>query len=349
MNPANGVRQARQRAARLGLSMRKCGALVELLDDDRVVFRGALVAVEAYLAARAAPRRSGPPSAELPAAWRPLVDAFVQEQRAANRSVGTIATRVGHLTQFALAHRHSDPLTVERATLAEWIAQPGWSPSYRRSMRATMRVFFTTLHRLGVRHDDPSLTLPTVAAPRSQPRPCPDDVVRSAYAAATDPRVRLALRIAVETGLRRAEIAALMVADVEGPPGGYRLRVRGKGGHVRLVPVADELADVLAGLGTRYVFPAATGGHLTPRWLGRLVTDALGGAPWTTHTLRHRFATLAYQASTDLRAVQELLGHSSPVTTAAYTAVGDDSMRRAAAAARHLSSVNSSTRRTPGG
>nr|WP_324684669.1 tyrosine-type recombinase/integrase [Mycobacterium sp. 94-17] len=71
---------------------------------------------------------------------------------------------------------------------------------------------------------------------------------------------------------------------------------------------------------------------MTPRHLGKLITRALPG-PWTTHTLRHRFATMAYQASSDLRAVQELLGHTSPVTTAIYTKVADEAMRRAAIAA----------------
>jgi integrase len=49
------------------------------------------------------------------------------------------------------------------------------------------------------------------------------------------------------------------------------------------------------------------------------------------HTLRHRFATVAYQESTDLRTVQELLGHMLPVTTGLYTAVADESKQRAAA------------------
>lgn len=53
----------------------------------------------------------------------------------------------------------------------------------------------------------------------------------------------------------------------------------------------------------------------------------------TTHTLRHRFASAAYRADRDIRAVQELLGHASVATTQIYTAVPDDAVRRAAGVA----------------
>jgi integrase len=69
------------------------------------------------------------------------------------------------------------------------------------------------------------------------------------------------------------------------------------------------------------------------RWAGELCSIALGGR-WTLHTLRHRFGTAAYRGSHDLRAVQELLGHSSPATTQIYVAVNEDSLREAARAAQ---------------
>jgi site-specific recombinase XerD len=70
-------------------------------------------------------------------------------------------------------------------------------------------------------------------------------------------------------------------------------------------------------------------GRCRAKRLGKLITEALPG-DWTAHTLRHRFGTVAYQATGDIRAVQELLGHASPTTTAIYTKVTDGAMRRAA-------------------
>jgi site-specific recombinase XerD len=116
------------------------------------------------------------------------------------------------------------------------------------------------------------------------------------------------------------------------------LRVIGKGGHERTVPISDELAAELVAVPGPYVFPAVDrwgnviGPHITPHQLGKLIAAALPDN-WTVHTLRHRFATKAYQATGDIRAVQELLGHASPVTTAIYTQVANESLRRAAMAA----------------
>ncbi|HET6299160.1 MAG TPA: site-specific integrase, partial [Kribbella sp.] len=52
---------------------------------------------------------------------------------------------------------------------------------------------------------------------------------------------------------------------------------------------------------------------------------------WTGHSLRHRFASAAYAVDRDLRAVQELLGHSKPETTARYVATPDGALRAAVA------------------
>lgn len=57
--------------------------------------------------------------------------------------------------------------------------------------------------------------------------------------------------------------------------------------------------------------------------------EAALGDGWTTHSLRHRFATQAYRATRDIRAVQQLLGHSSPTTTARYVLVDEDSLAAA--------------------
>ena len=135
------------------------------------------------------------------------------------------------------------------------------------------------------------------------------------------------LRLAAEAGLRRAEVAGVHTRDVVEDLGGWSLWVHGKGGRDRLVPLSRSLAVELRGHVERgYVFPGAVGGHLSPRWVGRIVAELLPGEV-TMHQLRHRFATRAYGVDRDTFTVQQLLGHASPDTTRRYVAVPDERLR----------------------
>ena len=118
------------------------------------------------------------------------------------------------------------------------------------------------------------------------------------------------------------------------------LLVRGKGGKERLVPLAPRVRDALRRYGlpdTGPVFHRADGqpGPNRPNLITVLSAEHLHslGIPASLHQLRHRFATRLYQQTLDLRMVQELLGHSSPTTTALYAAWSQD---RAAAAVAAL-------------
>lgn len=153
--------------------------------------------------------------------------------------------------------------------------------------------------------------------------------------ASADPRAVLAVRLGAFCGLRRGEVARCAREDLSRDLLGWSLRVVGKGGHVREVPVPDGLAVELLGMPAGWLFPspyAAGPGHLTPHHVSKLVSRALP-AGVTMHMLRHRCATVAYAGTHDLRAVQELLGHSRPETTAGYIATPAESVRAAVAAA----------------
>ena len=143
---------------------------------------------------------------------------------------------------------------------------------------------------------------------------------------ADDWRVRLAVRLAAELGLRRGEVARVRTSDLVHDLRGWSLIVHGKGGKRRIVPIGDELADELAARGPGWVFPGAEAGHVSAGWLGRIVARELP-AGVTMHSLRHRFATRAYERTGDLVAVQRVLGHESPQTTLRYLAIADESLR----------------------
>lgn len=132
-------------------------------------------------------------------------------------------------------------------------------------------------------------------------------------------------------GLRISEALSLTAADHPLP---QVLRITGKGGKMRLVPVLPAAAAAVAAYARLCpyelapqdaLFRGARGGPLSPRLIQLAMerTRARLGLPATAtpHALRHSFATHLLAAGGDLRAIQELLGHASLSTTQAYTAV----------------------------
>lgn len=276
---------------------------------------------------------SGPAPRPFPPSWSGLVAAYMVAEAGAGRSPATIATRRGHLAFMARGLRCA-PGRVTTAGILAWFGRQSWSIETRRSHRNTAVSFFGWAHRAGHLSTNPAADLPVMRAAAPAPRPAPDAVWFAAIARA-DPRVRLMLRLAGEAGLRRAEIARVHHRDLTRGPAGAELLVHGKGGKLRVVPIGDDLAAAIeeALHDGGYLFPGADDGHLSPRYVGDLMADALPDH-WTAHTLRHRFATRAFRGSRNLRAVQTLLGHSSVATTERYTAVDSDEIRAAAMAAR---------------
>jgi integrase/recombinase XerC len=132
-------------------------------------------------------------------------------------------------------------------------------------------------------------------------------------------------------GLRISEALSLTGADL---PLGSVLRIIGKGGKERLVPVIEPARAAVAQYARLCpydiprngpLFLGARGGALSPRLIQKVMEQARAqlGLPATAtpHAMRHSFATHLLNAGGDLRAIQELLGHASLSTTQAYTGV----------------------------
>ena len=174
---------------------------------------------------------------------------------------------------------------------------------------------------------------------RKLPRPLSEDAARAmidtveiqskaAWIGARDVAV---VTLLYGCGLRISEALGLTWADAPLP---RSLRIRGKGGRERMVPVIAVARSAVA----RYVqlcpcecgpadalFRGARGGALNGRAIARVMelSRAQLGLPATAtpHAMRHSFATHLMAAGGDLRAIQELLGHATLSTTQAYTAV----------------------------
>lgn len=257
--------------------------------------------------------------------WAHMITGFISYMGAAGLSLNTVQMRTYHLGRIA-DELGGHPATLTTARLTEWLAVQRWSPNTRRAYRGTLRAFYTWALAFGHVPESPAHQLPSVRVPRGRPRPVPEDGFRLAMQVADD-RARLAIMLAGTMGLRRGEVAAAKREDLEPDLIGYQLRVKGKGGHVRLVPVPDLLACEIVRRPPGWLFPSPHGGHLTPHHLGKIISTNLP-AGHSTHSLRHRFGSTALKASGgNLRQVQELMGHANIQTTTLYTSVDADDLR----------------------
>lgn len=248
------------------------------------------------------------------------ITAFCQSLRARGCRKETVTLRRYHVSRAI--DELGNPNEWSKCSVEAYLANPGWSAATRRSVHASLKAFMRTLEDVegaGVLED-----IPAPRVPRGVPRPLGDDVIRQALAKA-DERTALMVELMAYGGLRRGEVATVKGSDVSS----QWLRVTGKGGHTRMVPVPPHLAARIKRRGEGYIFPGQIDGHLSARRVGELIRDCLPPG-MTAHQLRHRYATTVYRTSGDIRAVQELLGHARLDTTMLYTAV--DSERTATAA-----------------
>lgn len=251
--------------------------------------------------------------------------------RAGHRPNTTIRLRTYQLRRCAADHPDRGPFDLTLAELADWLAAHDWAPETMRSYRASLRTFYAWAVIAGHIERSPAALLPAIRPPRSLPRPAPEEVLRQALAAGAE-RERLMVMLAAYVGLRRGEVARVHTRDVEPDLDAWSLRIVGKGGHVRRVPLPPAVALALRSLPPGYAFPGQVEGHLSPEYVGKLVSRLLPGG-WTAHTLRHRFATRCYAATRDLVTVQELLGHARIETTRIYTEAPAGALRAAVMAA----------------
>jgi len=161
-------------------------------------------------------------------------------------------------------------------------------------------------------------------------------------------RDRALLELLYGTGARISEAVGLDVDDVGAPT----LRLAGKGGKHRIVPVGSYAAQALdaylvrgrpalaaatrRGSASPALFLNARGGRLSRQgaWgVLKAAADRAGLTGVSPHTLRHSFATHLLDGGADVRVVQELLGHASVTTTQVYTLVTVDKLREVYAAA----------------
>jgi integrase/recombinase XerC len=208
----------------------------------------------------------------------------------------------------------------------------GLAPKSLQRLLSSCRSLFRQLNREGQLAGDPLLGVRGPKVRRKLPQVL--DVDEAAALVETDSGGRLALRdramleLFYSSGLRLSELVGLRWLDLNLDDG--EVRVLGKGGKTRIVPVGRHAVAALRALGAEEgmatdspIFRGRGGAPINPRTVQlRMKTLALQqGIPKHIHPhlLRHTFASHMLESSGDLRAVQELLGHADIATTQIYT------------------------------
>lgn len=244
-----------------------------------------------------------------------LVSAWLDWLAGGNTAPSTL--RMRRYTLHAFARRY-DLATATGVDVQEYLAGLPGGPWSKSSHLAALRSFYRYCVLAGIVAHDPTVLVHGIRVPPGVPRPVPEAVLQSAIDRADDSS-RLVLLLGAYEGLRRAEIAAFHSSCV----GQSHLRICGKGGRTRSIPIHPRVRPLLDFTG--YAFPShrVPGGHVHPDTIGELAKAALG-RPYTCHTLRHRYATALYAACHDIVVCQRCLGHANVATTMRYVGMGDE-------------------------
>jgi integrase/recombinase XerD len=234
------------------------------------------------------------------------------------------------------------------------IAAAGRQPRTTARRLSCLRQYYRFLVSEGRRADDPSARLDSPRQGRPLPKLLSQEEVEALLAACTAKptaegrRLVALLEILYASGLRVSELVNLpLSALIER---GRALKVRGKGGRERLVPLSAPAQRAIAAylperplfmaasltLQARQVhllFPSSAGGALTRQRVGQMLKELAvqAGLPpsrISPHVLRHCFATHLLDHGADLRAVQKMLGHADIATTQIYTHVTQSRLRQ---------------------
>ncbi|MFI6233180.1 tyrosine recombinase XerC [Micromonospora sp. NPDC050784] len=303
----------------------------------------------------------------LPPALRDAVDDFAEHlSRVRNRSAHTVRAYVTDLVSLldhAVRMGCVDLAELDLSVLRSWLARQRTTGAARTSLArraASARAFSAWAHRAGLLPADVGAALASPRAHRELPSvlradqaaalvetpsrqsPPPNPPGPSEGAEAVPLRDRVLLELLYATGVRVSEACGLDVGDVD--HGRRVIRVFGKGGRERSVPYGVPAQRALddwlrrgrpAMVGARSgeaLLLGARGGRLNPTTARQIVgayAEAAGLPRTSPHDLRHSAATHLLEGGADLRAVQELLGHSSLASTQIYTHVSVERLRAA--------------------
>lgn len=299
----------------------------------------------------AAVTESGLPATRCGQAWQFDLDRFDLALRRRGLADATRKAYMSDLTQLALwsCGRDVEATQLDLKTLRRWaqqISSEGLAASSLARKLASVRTFYSTMLERGEVTQNIAELITTPKQPRDLPRVLnAAEVVRLLDGIPTSTplqmRDRAMFELTYACGLRAGELIGLTLSSVDFDE--EQLRVEGKGGRTRIVPIGEFAMTSLRRYierarpalarqeGSDRLFVSRNGQPLQPsdvrRRLEACLKTAGVAAGISPHSLRHSFATHLLNGGADLRSVQELLGHRSISATQIYTRVESARLR----------------------
>jgi integrase/recombinase XerD len=261
---------------------------------------------------------------------------FEQWMRNKRYSESSIKTYRDALSVF-FRFLENKPITeVESSDLekfnTEYIIVKGYSSSYQNQFVNAVKLFFS--NRRGIKIDPEIIYRPKNE--KALPNVLSKEEVGRILNAPTNLKHRIMLMFLYACGLRRGELLALKFEHIQRDRGLLVVK-NSKGKKDRVVTLPDSLLKALesyyrAYKPIEYIFEGQKGGRYSEKSLAEVLKNAVKKAgikkPVTPHWLRHSYATHLLERGTDLRYIQELLGHNSSRTTEIYTHVSQKSLQQ---------------------
>lgn len=265
-----------------------------------------------------------------------LMEAVKKELKLRGYSQKTRKAYLYHIERF-ISYFAKDPEELDekhtRDYMLHLIDKEKVSNSYHNQVINAIKFFYSRV----IKNQKPISHLPRPRKEKKLPLVLSQEEIVRILKTVENVKHRAILMIVYSAGLRVSEVARLRIEDIDSDRKLIRVR-QGKGRKDRYCMLSQVALNTLREYWRRFqpegwLFQGAKRGrHISTRTVQKIFEDAKGKAGIrknaTVHTLRHSFATHLLESGTDLRYIQELLGHKSSITTEVYTHVSNKDLSR---------------------
>jgi len=279
--------------------------------------------------------RKHTPTAQLDEHAQKEIEKFTSWLKSKRYSSNTIKTYTEALKTFMRFFKDKDITQISNEDLVffnnEYILANHYSASFQNQVVNAIKLFFKVI-------DNRLIDVDLIHRPRrehSLPNVFSKEEVKQLLQVLPNVKHRAMLSLIYACGLRRNELLNLKLTSIDSKRKLVLIR-QAKGNKDRIAPLSDKILELLRAYYKTYkpkewLFEGQAGGQYDERSLASVMRQAVAKAgikkPATLHWLRHSFATHLLESGTDLRFIQELLGHKSSKTTEIYTHVSTKSIQ----------------------